>query len=270
MKRKIYSSLVFTFMFAAVGLVTVHADDSVSIPDTNTVATETSTASEVETSTENSYNNITSTDNTDNTLDINKSVKVNKKIKLQKSLNLDSESVKDMTFTADDSTVVKVSKAGTVTGLKTGSTTVTVTSDTDDSVYATVNLDVKSSYTASQLRYMSSIIYSEACGEPYAGKKAVGIVVANRMKSSLFPNTIKGVLYQSRQFTPARNGSLNRSLALYDSGRMDPDCIAAAKEALNGNKTVVYKNSTINMTKTLFFSRYIYRSKFRIAHHMFK
>ena len=54
MKRKIYSSLVFTFMFAAVGLVTVHADDSVSIPDTNTVATETSTASEVETSTENS------------------------------------------------------------------------------------------------------------------------------------------------------------------------------------------------------------------------
>lgn len=63
-----------------------------------------------------------------------------------------------MTFTADDSTVVKVSKAGTVTGLKTGSTTVTVTSDTDDSVYATVNLDVKSSYTASQLRYMSSII----------------------------------------------------------------------------------------------------------------
>ena len=259
MKRKIYSSLVFTFMFAAVGLVTVHADDSVSIPDTNTVATETSTASEVETSTENSYNNITSTDNTDNTLDINKSVKVNKKIKLQKSLNLDSESVKDMTFTADDSTVVK-----------TGSTTVTVTSDTDDSVYATVNLDVKSSYTASQLRYMSSIIYSEACGEPYAGKKAVGIVVANRMKSSLFPNTIKGVLYQRRQFTPARNGSLNRSLALYDSGRMDPDCIAAAKEALNGNKTVVYKNSTINMTKTLFFSRYIYRSKFRIAHHMFK
>ena len=162
MKRKIYSSLVFTFMFAAVGLVTVHADDSVSIPDTNTVAIETSTASEVETSTENSYNNITSTDNTDNTLDINKSVKVNKKIKLQKSLNLDSESVKDMTFTADDSTVVKVSKAGTVTGLKTGSTTVTVTSDTDDSVYATVNLDVKSSYTASQLRYMSSIIYSEA------------------------------------------------------------------------------------------------------------
>ena len=259
MKRKIYSSLVFTFMFAAVGLVTVHADDSVSIPDTNT-----------ETSTENSYNNITSTDNTDNTLDINKSVKVNKKIKLQKSLNLDSESVKDMTFTADDSTVVKVSKAGTVTGLKTGSTTVTVTSDTDDSVYATVNLDVKSSYTASQLRYMSSIIYSEACGEPYAGKKAVGIVVANRMKSSLFPNTIKGVLYQRRQFTPARNGSLNRSLALYDSGRMDSDCIAAAKEALNGDKTVVYKNSTINMTKTLFFSRYIYRSKFRIAHHMFK
>lgn len=175
-----------------------------------------------------------------------------------------------MTFTADDSTVVKVSKAGTVTGLKTGSTTVTVTSDTDDSVYATVNLDVKSSYTASQLRYMSSIIYSEACGEPYAGKKAVGIVVANRMKSSLFPNTIKGVLYQRRQFTPARNGSLNRSLALYDSGRMDSDCIAAAKEALNGDKTVVYKNSTINMTKTLFFSRYIYRSKFRIAHHMFK
>lgn len=79
MKRKIYSSLVFTFMFAAVGLVTVHADDSISIPDTNTVAIETSTASEVETSTENSYNNITSTDNTDNTLDIINQLKLTRK-----------------------------------------------------------------------------------------------------------------------------------------------------------------------------------------------
>ena len=92
------------------------------------------------------------------------------------------------------------------------------------------------------------------------------------MKSSLFPDTIKGASLSEdeTQCPPARNGSLNRSLALYDSGRMDSDCIAAAKEALNGDKTVVYKNSTINMTKTLFFSRYIYRSKFRIAHHMFK
>ena len=41
---------------------------------------------------------------------------------------------------------------------------------------------------------LSSIIYSESGNQVYAGKKAVGIVVMNRVKSSLFPNTVSGVV----------------------------------------------------------------------------
>ena len=38
---------------------------------------------------------------------------------------------------------------------------------------------------------MSSIIYSEAGDQSYAGKKAVGIVIANRVSSRSYPNTFK-------------------------------------------------------------------------------
>ena len=70
------------------------------------------------------------------------------------------------------------------------------------------------------LRLMSSIINCEAGIEPYQGKLAVGIVVMNRIKSKSFPNTLRGVIYQRGQFSPVRNGSLNRRLSEYDSGRI--------------------------------------------------
>ena len=47
---------------------------------------------------------------------------------------------------------------------------------------------------------MSSIIYSEAGDQSYAGKKAVGIVIANRVSSRSYPNTLSGVIYQPGQF----------------------------------------------------------------------
>lgn len=262
MKRKIYSMLLIAFAFTATTFVSVSADtETAAIPTSETVIN-TTTATEVTTQAD--------TTSAENIIDINQSVKVNKKIKLKDTLNVDSDTLQTLSFSTDNSKVVKVSSSGTVTGLMKGTATVTVTSDIDDSVYATVNLNVKSNYTASQLRYMSSIIYCEAWGEPYAGKKAVGIVVMNRINSNLFPNTIKKVLYQKGQFTPARNGSLKRALAIYDKGNMDVECIAAAKEALNGVKSVTYKGKNVNMSNTLFFSRYIHKAKFRIAHHMFK
>ncbi len=115
--------------------------------------------------------------------------------------------------------VAKVSKKGTVTGLKAGKATITITSKVNGSTYRKIKVTVKNRYNNSDLRMLSSIIYSESGNQVYAGKKAVGIVVMNRVKSSLFPNTVSGVVYQSGQFTPTRNGSLSRSLSLYDSGK---------------------------------------------------
>lgn len=57
-----------------------------------------------------------------------------------------------------------------------------------------------SSTNSSDLNLLSRLIYGEARGEPYTGQVAVGAVVLNRVKSSSFPNTIAGVIYQSRSF----------------------------------------------------------------------
>lgn len=117
---------------------------------------------------------------------------------------------------------------------------------------------------------MSAIIYSEAGVECYAGKQAVGIVIMNRVKSKSFPNSLEGVIYQPSQFGPVRNGSLNRSLSLYDSGKLNKDCIKAAKSTLNGNKTVKYNGKNINMNSYLYFSGYVSGARLQIQGHQFK
>ncbi len=62
--------------------------------------------------------------------------------------------------------------------------------------------------TDSDAYLLGAIIQCESEGEPYAGKLAVGSVVLNRVKSSYFPNTISGVIYQSGQFSPVASGRL--------------------------------------------------------------
>ena len=132
-------------------------------------------------------------------------------------------------------------------------------------------------YTQSELRYMTCIIYCEARGESAVGRKAVGIVVMNRVRSKQFPDTVKEVIYQQGQFSPVRNGSMRRALSLYDQqkekGKFNRDmknCRKAAKEALKGSTTVKVKGRKKEMKKYLFFSRYIPNAKFRLEHHQFR
>lgn len=46
-------------------------------------------------------------------------------------------------------------------------------------------------------------------GEPYEGQVAVGAVILNRVKSSQFPNTIAGVIYEKGAFTAVSDGQIN-------------------------------------------------------------
>ena len=56
-------------------------------------------------------------------------------------------------------------------------------------------------------RYLlANLIYCEAGGEPYEGKVAVGAVVINRVLSSVYPDTVTGVIYQRKQFSPVASG----------------------------------------------------------------
>lgn len=81
-------------------------------------------------------------------------------------------------------------------------------------------------YSNSDVYLLARLIHSEARGESYTGQVAVGAVVLNRVKSSSFPNTISGVVYQSNAFTAVSDGQIN----------LEPNttAIRAAKDAMNG------------------------------------
>lgn len=89
------------------------------------------------------------------------------------------------------------------------------------------------SYSDADLKLMAAIIQAEAGGESYAGQLAVGTVIMNRVKSSLFPNTLSGVIYQKNQFQPVRDGHL----ALILERGPNESCTNAAKQVLNGYRS---------------------------------
>ena len=89
------------------------------------------------------------------------------------------------------------------------------------------------SYSDADLKLMAAIIQAEAGGESYAGQLAVGTVIMNRVKSSLFPNTLSGVIYQTNQFQPVRDGHL----ALILERGPNESCTNAAKQVLNGYRS---------------------------------
>nr|WP_302143336.1 cell wall hydrolase [uncultured Schaedlerella sp.] len=57
---------------------------------------------------------------------------------------------------------------------------------------------------------LAKIAMAEAEGEDTEGKALVMRVVLNRVKEDGFPDTVKDVIYQSRQFSPVTNGRFDR------------------------------------------------------------
>lgn len=78
----------------------------------------------------------------------------------------------------------------------------------------------------SDLNLLAKCIYAEARGEPYEGQVAVAAVVLNRVKSSKFPNTIAGVIYQPYAFTSVSDGQINLT--------PNQSAYNAARDAMNG------------------------------------
>lgn len=87
-------------------------------------------------------------------------------------------------------------------------------------------------YDTDDLTLFASLIYCEAGGECYEGKLAVACVVVNRIKSSKYPDTLSGVIYQSGQFSPVASGRLATVIA---NGLATDSCYEAAEYVLAGN-----------------------------------
>ena len=98
-------------------------------------------------------------------------------------------------------------------------------------LFKTNNLDIVQAATnnnTSDVQLIARAINGEARGEPYEGQVAVGAVILNRVKSSKFPNTIAGVIYQSGAFTAVSDGQINVPIA------SNSTVVKAAQDALNG------------------------------------
>ncbi|WP_226666116.1 cell wall hydrolase [Metabacillus litoralis] len=89
-------------------------------------------------------------------------------------------------------------------------------------------LVIPQTISTAEMDLLARLVHAEAKGEPYAGKVAVATVVLNRVDSSLFPNSVKEVIYQKDQgyfaFSPVKNGTINQSA--------DQMAKSAVKEAL--------------------------------------
>lgn len=81
-------------------------------------------------------------------------------------------------------------------------------------------------YSSSDAYLLARLVYAEARGEPYVGQVAVAAVVLNRVRSSSFPNTIAGVIYQPWAFSVVNDGQINLT--------PNQTAINAANDAMNG------------------------------------
>ena len=87
----------------------------------------------------------------------------------------------------------------------------------------------------SDLELVAAMIYREANMEPWEGKVAVGNVIMNRLNSSLYPNTIIGVLSQPYQFSPWGYPKYEQALV----NGVPSECTRAAQVAMAGSENYV-------------------------------
>ncbi len=68
-------------------------------------------------------------------------------------------------------------------------------------------------FSAQEIDLLARLVHSESAGEPYAGQVAVAATVLNRLRSSLYPNSLSSVIYQVvngfYQYSPVLDGRIN-------------------------------------------------------------
>lgn len=81
-------------------------------------------------------------------------------------------------------------------------------------------------YSGADVYLLAKTIHAEGRGEPYTGQVAIGAVILNRVRSSDFPNTVSGVVYQKHAFTAVSDGQINLT--------PNETAMRAARDAING------------------------------------
>lgn len=124
---------------------------------------------------------------------------------------------------------------------------------TTDLLYAGEQIRIPNNQiSAADRELLARLVHAEAKGEPYAGKVAVATVVLNRLDSSLFPDTVSGVIYQKVSghyaFTPVQNGAIN-SASDQSSKKAVDEAIAFRGQ---GNGSLYFFNPKTSTSKWVF------------------
>lgn len=117
---------------------------------------------------------------------------------------------------------------------------------------------VEQYYTPEDLYYLSKIVTCEAGNVSFEAKIMTANVILNRRASSSFPNTVYGVIFDTKygkQFPPAHNGVLEKA-------NPNTNTILACKVALNGVNLApdcLYFNYAKNTTGWVAKNRVLYK-----------
>jgi N-acetylmuramoyl-L-alanine amidase len=69
-------------------------------------------------------------------------------------------------------------------------------------------------FSPAEMDLFARLVHAEAEGEPYEGQVAAAASILNRIRSSLYPNTLNGVVYQISggyyQYSPVLDGRIHR------------------------------------------------------------
>lgn len=95
---------------------------------------------------------------------------------------------------------------------------------------ATVSNSSRVELNAADRDLLERLVHAETMGQEYNGKVAVAEVVLNRVDSSDFPDTVREVIMQNRQFTPVSTGAINNNPSAKTAEAVD--------EALRGTNLV--------------------------------
>lgn len=82
------------------------------------------------------------------------------------------------------------------------------TGQTGEASTETSVLNTPQGFSQNDIKLMANAVHGEARGEPYEGQVAVAAVILNRAKSSTFPNTVSGVIFEPRAFTAVADGQI--------------------------------------------------------------
>ena len=104
---------------------------------------------------------------------------------------------KATTTTTKRTTTTKAKQKTTTTAITTTKTTTTTTAKTDTANFY--------GFSQSDIDLLACLVFGEAGNQSDECQRAVASVVINRINSSEFPNTCRGVIYQKSQFTGGKS-----------------------------------------------------------------